>query len=91
MCDPENKEINPTACAENVSESENKRSLSSPKMFWEELKPWSYYSKQSFLKLLARPLVFALSPAVWFTFFACKFVTGMFGLGFTFHRFMKLV
>ena len=68
-----------------------RRTLSPPKSFWEELKPWSYYSRQSILKLLARPFVFALSPAVWFTFFACKLLSRIFALGFTVHPFMKLV
>ena len=89
--DSEKQEIDLTAYVEKTPEHEVETTLSPPKSFWEELKPWSYTSKQSFFKSLARPLVFALSPAVWFAFFACKFITSMFGLRFTFHPFVKMV
>lgn len=44
---------------------------SRPKTFLEELKPWSYTSDTSFVRAILRPFPFLLSPAVWFTFFAC--------------------
>lgn len=43
-----------------------------PKSFIDELRPWSYTSEASFFKSLLRPFPFFLSPAVWFSFFACE-------------------
>ncbi|KAI5118960.1 hypothetical protein M0805_009371 [Coniferiporia weirii] len=43
---------------------------SPPKKFLQELKPWSYISNISVVKSIFRPMLFLLSPAVWFTFFS---------------------
>jgi len=42
-----------------------------PKTFMQELAPWSGFNAPvSFVRVFLRPFPFALSPAVWFTFFA---------------------
>ncbi|EJD08431.1 MFS general substrate transporter [Fomitiporia mediterranea MF3/22] len=53
-----------------ISVQETGQRIPRAKTFLEELKPWSYSSDITFTKSLLRPLPFALSPAVWFAFFA---------------------
>ncbi|EJD08432.1 MFS general substrate transporter [Fomitiporia mediterranea MF3/22] len=63
------EEIDRTS-SETISIQETGQKVLRAKTFLEELKPWSYSSDISFVKSLLRPFPFALSPAVWFTFFA---------------------